>query len=35
MLAEMDEIEFVKFLGRNKVSIFGSPSEIAEDYKNA
>ena len=34
-LAGMDEAEFMKYLGRNKVSIFGAPSEIADDFKNA
>ena len=34
-LAGMDEPEFIKILGRNKVSIFGSPSDIAVDYQHA
>jgi len=34
-LAEMDELEFIKYLGKNNVSIFGSASDIAEDFKNA
>jgi predicted HTH domain antitoxin len=34
-LAGMSEEEFIKFLGRNKVSIFGSASNIAEDFRNA
>ncbi|MCL2343772.1 MAG: UPF0175 family protein [Firmicutes bacterium] len=34
-LAGMDEAEFIKFLERNKVSIFGTPTEIADDFKNA
>ena len=34
-LAGMDEIEFIKFLGQNKVSIFGSPSDIRDDFQNA
>ena len=33
--AGMDEADFIKFLGRQKVSIFGSGSDIAEDYANA
>ncbi|MDR1061278.1 MAG: UPF0175 family protein [Clostridiales bacterium] len=33
--AGMDEADFVKFLGRNNVSIFGSAADIAEDYQNA
>ena len=33
--AEMDEVDFIKFLGQNKVSIFGSVSDIKEDYQNA
>jgi hypothetical protein len=35
IFAGMDEIDFIKFLGQNEVSIFGSASEIAEDYRNA
>ena len=31
----MDELDFIKFLGQNKVSILGSVSEIEEDYNNA
>lgn len=34
-LSGMDEAEFIKFLGQNKVSIFGSASDIAEDFRNA
>lgn len=34
-LADMDEAEFIKFAGQNRVSIFGSVSDIVEDYKNA
>jgi len=34
-LAGMDEIEFIKFLGQNKISIFGSLSDIKEDFQNA
>ena len=33
--AGMDEIDFIKFLGRHKISIFGSATEIAEDFANA
>ena len=33
--AGMDELDFIKFLGKHKVSIFGSISEIIEDYANA
>ena len=33
--AGMDETDFIRFLGQNKVSIFGSASDIAEDYQNA
>ena len=33
--ARMDETEFIKFLGQNNVSIFGSVSDIAEDFRNA
>jgi predicted HTH domain antitoxin len=34
-LAGMGEEEFIKFLGDNKISIFGSASDITEDYRNA
>jgi len=34
-LAGMNEADFIKVLGQNKVSIFGSGSEIAEDFRNA
>ncbi|MDR3331442.1 MAG: UPF0175 family protein [Synergistaceae bacterium] len=34
-LAGMNEADFIKVLGQNKVSIFGSASEIAEDFRNA
>ena len=34
-LAGMDEEDFIRFLGRNKVSIFGSASEIEDDFGNA
>jgi hypothetical protein len=34
-LADMDEAEFVRYLGQNKVSIFGSASDIEEDFHNA
>jgi len=34
-LAEMDELDFIRFLGKNKISIFGSASDIAEDFANA
>ena len=33
--AGMDEPDFIRFLGQNEVSIFGSASDIAEDYSNA
>jgi hypothetical protein len=33
--AGMDELAFMKALGQNKVSIFGSASDIGEDYRNA
>lgn len=35
VFAEMDEADFIKFLGRNRISIFGSIPEIIEDYQNA
>ena len=31
----MDEVDFIRFLGQHRVSIFGTASEIAEDYANA
>jgi len=34
-LAEMDELDFIRFLGKNRISIFGSVSDIAKDFKNA
>ena len=33
--AGMDESDFIKLLGKHKISIFGSAEEIAEDYANA
>ena len=33
--AGMDEVDFIRFLGQHKVSIFGPVSEIAEDFQNA
>ena len=33
--AGMDEVDFIRFLGQNRVSIFGTASEIAEDFANA
>jgi len=33
--ADMDMLSFIKFLGQNKISIFGSASDIEEDFKNA
>ena len=33
--AGMNETDFIKFLGQNKISIFGSASDIAEDFSNA
>jgi predicted HTH domain antitoxin len=34
-LAEMDELDFIRFLSQNRISIFGSASDIAEDFANA
>jgi predicted HTH domain antitoxin len=34
-LAGMNEADFIKILGQNRISIFGSASEIAEDFHNA
>ena len=33
--ANMGELDFIRFLGQNKVSILGSASEIKDDYQNA
>ena len=33
--AGMDEVDFIKFMGQHRVSIFGSAAEIAEDFANA
>jgi len=33
--AGMDEVDFIRFLGQHRVSIFGTASEIAEDFANA
>ena len=33
--AGMNEADFIKFAGQNRVSIFGAVSDIVEDYKNA
>jgi predicted HTH domain antitoxin len=33
--AGMDKLSFIKFLGQNKISVFGPASEIEEDCKNA
>jgi hypothetical protein len=35
VFAGMGEEDFIKLLGLNKISIFGSALDIAEDYKNA
>jgi len=35
VLAGMSEIDFIKFLGKNKISIFGSSNDIADDLRNA
>ena len=35
MFAGMSEADFIGLLGQHKISIFGSASEIAEDYNNA
>ena len=35
MFAGMSESDFIGLLGQHKISIFGSASEIAEDYNNA
>ena len=33
--AGLDEIDFIKFLGQNQISIFGTASDIVEDASNA
>jgi len=33
--AGMDKTDFIRFLGQNKVSIFGTVPSILEDYHNA
>ena len=33
--AGMDEADFIKFLGRNKISIFGNVQDIKKDFRNA
>ena len=35
IFAGMDESDFIKLLGKHKVSIFGSIADITEDYANA
>ena len=34
-LAEMNEEDFIKFLGQNRISIFGDTADIAEDFQYA
>ena len=33
--AGMDKLSFIKILGQNKISIFGSALDIEEDFHNA
>jgi predicted HTH domain antitoxin len=33
--AGMDEADFIRLLGKHKISIFGSVSDIVEDYASA
>ena len=33
--ADMDLLSFMKFLGKNKICVFGSASDIEEDFHNA
>jgi predicted HTH domain antitoxin len=33
--AGMNELDFIKYLGQHKISIFGSAADIAEDFANA
>jgi hypothetical protein len=35
MFAGVTEEEFIKFMGQHGVSIFGSITDITEDYANA
>ena len=34
-LAGMYEEDFIRFLGQNEISIFGTAHDIAEDFQNA
>jgi len=34
-LAELSEEDFIKVLGKNKLSIFGTIDDIEEDFQNA
>jgi hypothetical protein len=34
-LADMTETDFIKYLGQNQISIFGTANDIAGDYRNA
>ena len=34
-LAGMDEEDFIRFLAQNKVSLFGPPAEIKDDFDHA
>ena len=33
--SDMDESDFIKFLGKHNVSVFGTITDIAEDFVNA
>ncbi|MCL1820851.1 MAG: UPF0175 family protein [Oscillospiraceae bacterium] len=33
--AGMDKLDFIKFLGQNKISVFAPASELEEDFKTA
>jgi len=33
--ANMDELDFIRFLGQHRVSVFGPASELEEDFHNA
>jgi predicted HTH domain antitoxin len=34
-LADMSELDFIQFLGKNEISIFGTSEDITEDFRNA
>jgi predicted HTH domain antitoxin len=34
-LADMAEDDFIRLLGQNRISVFGTAKDIAEDFQNA